>query len=269
VTLREGRFFSDRDTSLSEPVAIVNETFARMLLPRSTSRVTGQRVSIVRPGDTADVRTIVGTIGNIRDSHVDREPEPEIYLPLAQFNGVAWSNTLAVAVRTNGVKPESIMTAVRQTILEADPAQPISQVFTTQDLLERRLVRPQFNLQMMMTVALLGVACVSLGLFGVLAYIARLRSTEFAVRLAIGARPAQVAKVVLVEALELSTFGLLAGVLAMTLLVPLLQSELYGVARLDTVMVAAVALVVAAVTLASVIVPARYAARVDATACLR
>jgi putative ABC transport system permease protein len=296
VTLREGRFFSDRDTATSEPVAIVNESFARSLLMRS--QALGQRVRIVRPADTAgagaggsgsssdsgsrshaDERIIVGTIGNIRDSHVERDPEPEIYLPLAQASGESWSNTLAMAIETRGgsggsggsggIDATGVIAAARQKLLAIDPTQPMSQIFTTSELLERRLVRPRFNMQMMIAVALLAVACVSLGIFGLFAYIARLRTTEFAVRLAVGARPAQVARAVLMEALWLSAFGLVAGVVAMILLVPLFQSELYGVARLDPAMIAGATAVMAAVTLASLLVPARYAARLDATACLR
>jgi putative ABC transport system permease protein len=291
VTLRQGRFFSDRDSRTGEPVAIVNEAFARSMLTRS--QAIGQRVLIVRPGDAAeaaatrgtvagepagahavaavspDVRTIIGTIGNIRDSHVEREPEPEIYLPLDQFAGEGWSNTLAMAIRTHSAAPGDVMAAVRHAVAAVDPDQPISQIATTTDLLERRLARARFSVQLVTAVALLAVACVSLGIFGIFAYIARLRRAEFAVRLAVGARPSQIARAVLVEGLWLAGFGLAAGVIAIVLLVPWFASELYGVAHLDAALVAGVAAIITVVTLASLLVPARDAARLDATACLR
>ncbi len=280
VTLREGRFVSDRDIATSEPIAIVNESFVRTLL--KTPQAVGQRVRIIAPGPKAgtgadreaetDERTIVGVIANISDSRPERPPEPEVYVPLAQAHvkDEGWSNTIAMAVATaDGIAPNIIIAAARQQVAAIDPAQPISQVFTTADLLERRLVRPTFNVQMMTAVAILATACVSLGIFGVFAYVARLRTTEFAVRLAMGARPAEVAGVVLKEAAWLSAFGLIAGVVATTALVPVFRAQLYGVATLDAGMIAGAAVVIAAVTMASLVVPLRFAARVDATAALR
>ncbi len=294
ITLREGRLVSDRDIATSEPIAIVNEVFVRTLL--KTPQAVGQRVRIIAPGANAgasagvsarvsaraaasaergaeaDERTIVGVIANISDSHPERPPEPEVYVPLAQarVTDEGWSNTLAMAVATSdGIAPTTIIAAARQQVAAIDPAQPISQVFTTAELLERRLVRPTFNVQMMTAVAILATACVSLGIFGVFAYVARLRTTEFAVRLAMGARPAQVAGVVLREAAWLSAFGLIAGVVATIVLVPVFRAQLYGVATLDVGMIAGAAVVIAAVTMASLVVPLRFTARVDATAALR
>jgi putative ABC transport system permease protein len=279
VTLRDGRFFSERDTAAAEAVAIVNASFVRSILARS--QAVSEHVLIVRPSDaigiatapaSPDVRTIVGTIGNIRDSHVEREPEPEIYVPLAQFNGEGWSNTLTVAVETTATMigtPTDVVAALRERVLSVDPDQPISQIATTSDLLERRLARSRFSVRIVTAVAALAIACVSLGIFGVFAYVARLRATEFAVRLAVGARPAQIAWSVLAEALWLAAFGLAAGLGVMLLFVPLLRSELYGVTSLDASTIAMTTAVIILVTLASILVPARYAARLDATACLR
>jgi putative ABC transport system permease protein len=271
VTLRDGRWFSEQDTASSEAVAIVNESFARVLL--TPSKAIGARVRVVRPGDAPsdqrDERTIVGTIANISDNRRDRTPEPEIYLPFAQFRGEAWSNILALAIRTSLPDPESLMPTVRQQLQTVDPDQAISQVATPADLLERRIAQTEFNVEAMVVVAVLGVASVSLGIFGVFAYVARLRVMEFAVRVALGARPSQIARDVLVEALWLAGYGLGVGVVAIVLIVPLLQSELLGLAQLDATMVAGAAVLIVLVTFASIVVPARSAARVDATACLR
>lgn len=270
ATLRQGRFFSDRDTASSEPVAIVNESFARSLLQRPSDPI-GQRVSIVRAGDApfARVRTIVGTIANISDSHPERGPEPEIFLPFAQYAGEGWTNTIALAIRTNVATPISVIGAVRQQVHSVDPDQPISQIMTSTELLERRIARTAFNHQAMVVVAIVGIASVSLGIFGVFAYVARLRVLEFAVRVALGARPSQIARAVLVEALWLSALGLAVGLAAVMVIAPLLQSELLGLAHLDARMVAGTAALIAIVTFASIVVPARSAAHVDATACLR
>ena len=259
VPLVEGRVFDDRDDADSAPVVIVNETLARQFWPGQSP--IGRRLTA--DGDTLDV---VGVVRNGKYKNVWETPRGMIFRPLAQ----ARSPLATMAVRTSR-SPSAMAPAVREAIRQIDPDVAVYDVRTMAMHLDNGSAFFPFRLGAFMTSLFggMGVLLASIGLYGMIAYHVSQRTQEIGVRMALGARAADIIRDVLVRGGRFALIGIAIGVLLAGALAQLLRTLLVGVSPFDPLTYAAVAFLLLTVSLLASFVPARRATTVDPLVALR
>ena len=266
IPLLRGRVFDSRDQRDSQPVAIITESLAKKYFAGEDP--IGRRIWIGAAEGPARVRyqtrEIVGIVGDIRTSDVAESPHPSFYVPQSQL---IWSPPTLV-VRTAG-DPDAVTSAVRKTLLSLDPESPLHDVRTMNDYLALDLGRARFQAVLFSAFASLALLLTSIGLYGVVSYVVVQRTHEFGVRIALGASPRQIVRMVLGRGIGLTLAGIVCGVAGALALGPLLASVLYGVSSHDPLTFVCVSFMLAAVALLASYVPARRAARVDPMVALR
>jgi predicted permease len=258
LTVRDGRFLDETDVR-GMPLSIaVNETMARRYWPGG--RAVGREVLL---GETP--ARVVGVVGDVKYRTLREEAGPSFYVPLAQASR---PRSGVLHVRTTG-DPAAILPAARRALADVDPVVPVADVRT----LERQILLNANRERVSMTIGLtLGGAAIVLsavGVFGAMANMVGGRRRELGVRLALGAVPGQVGRLVLREGLRLSLWGGAAGVALALWVGHLVESLLFGVTGFDPPSLAAAVVVLASVALLAAWAPARRAARVDPVEALR
>jgi putative ABC transport system permease protein len=257
--LVRGRAFEDKDEPRAQPVAVVNQAFARHYW--GDSDPIGQRVSF---GDEEEPWvTIVGVVGDVRQYGLDREPGLELYRPFAQSPG--WG---AVLVRTR-VEPTAIASLLGRAVHELDPEQPIDRVRTLAEVRRDSVASPRLTALLLGIFALVALVITAAGIGGVLALSVSQRTVEIGVRMAMGAERGAVMRMVLGQGLGLVLAGLALGLAGAVLLSRLVERLLFGVPATDPVTYVAVAVLLLAVAAAACLLPARRAASVDPLVALR
>lgn len=262
-----GRGFAETDTTGAEPVALVNETFAREYFPRGA---VGQRLSATSDLDDRDVapsvRTIVGVVGNLRQGGRDRIERPELYVPYAQESGPAYLHYLLLL---DGPANAQLPSLIKAAIREVRPGQTVERIESLDDLVNRAFARPRFGAWVFAIFAGLAGVLAALGLAAVVAWWVRERRRELAVRLALGARPADAVALVMKEAAGLTSAGACIGAGLAFAGTRLIAEWLYGVTATDVGTFAAAIGGLLAVALFAAWIPARRAATVDPAITLR
>lgn len=260
----EGRDFSDRDDPNSEPVMIVNHAFAEKFF--SGEQVLGKKL---KPGATTPSgtpwREIVGVVGNIRLGATDAEMRPAMYLPASQLP--RWC-CVSTVVRSS-VDQQSLAASVRQILTNLDKNIPLTDVRTMDELQSRQLAQPRFAMTLLSTFAGLALILTVVGLYGVMMYSVSRRTREIGVRMALGAEPSSVLKMVLRDAAVLLIVGIAIGAASALASASVLKSMLYGTGPRDPLVMALVCAAVAVTGLLAAYIPARRAARVDPMVALR
>jgi putative ABC transport system permease protein len=265
IALRQGRGILEADTENTTRVVVINEVFARGYLKGRNPL--GEHVYVNRlPCE------VVGVVADVK-SFLDKPAGPTVFIPAAQapygaskiFEGWFPRN---IAVRTN-VDPVSLSRAVKEAVASADPVVPTGAIRSMDQMLTRSLGLRQFMMLLLAIFAGLALVLASVGIYGVIAYAVSQRTQEIGLRMALGARPGDVLKIVLAEGLKLVATGMVFGIAAAFMLTRLLQGMLYGVTAKDPVIFLLVTLVLALVALVSCYVPARRATRVDPIIALR
>jgi putative ABC transport system permease protein len=256
-----GRGFHGMDSAGSAPVVIVNETLARQAWTGADA--VGRRVRFSR--DTADPwRTVVGVVSDMRHRGPGAPVRPEIYQPLAQRS----FSSMAFVVRTS-VPPQSVVPLIRAELSAIAPAVPIARVATMDEHVARALSRPRFLSVLTSSFGALAAALAMVGIYGVMACAVAERTREIAIRIALGARGADVVRMVVLKAAALAGVGLIAGLLLAWASSRLLAGLLFGVTPGDALTYVASASGLLAVALLAAVVPARRAARIDGSRVLR
>jgi putative ABC transport system permease protein len=270
IAVKEGRAFADSDNETAMPVAVINETMARLYWPGES--VLGRRFKVAPPGGRDDGSrpwlTIVGVVADVRQMGADAPVKSEMYIPQRQAALYPFHAPRDLVVRAS-VEPLGLVPAVREAIREADPAQPVSNVRTMDEVLGRETAQRQLGATLVLSFAALALLLAALGIYGVLAYFVTQHVPEIGVRLALGARPADILGLVLKRGMTLALVGLAVGLAASYALTRLMTGLLFGVSATDPLTYAGVALVIAAVALAACLVPARRAMKVDPMQALR
>ena len=259
IPLVTGRLFTPSDGPSSPPVAIVNQTLARRYWGRESA--VGKRIS----ADTGKTWiTIVGVVGDVRHYGLESEPSDEVYLPFAQFP-IRESTFL---VRTTA-DPGTMARRVAEEVLAIDPAQPVANVQTLEEVRGEALASPRLTTSLLLVFALLALVITAAGLGGVVAFSVSQRTQEIGVRMALGASRAEVLGMVLREGLRLVGLGLGLGALAALLLSRLMAGLLFHVDTTDPLTFGGMGLVLVLIAAAACLVPARRAATVDPLIALR
>ena len=264
IPLRAGRTFDDRDTAASPEVVLINEEAARRYWPDRNP--IGQQIHLgARLTDTrSGQKTIVGVVGDVKYGGLDVTAPPEVYLPHTQ-HPVA---EITIAVRTAG-DPITLVPTARAALKSMDRELPISAVRLLADVVSRSIAERRFVMLLLACFAAVAVALAVIGVYGVLAYLVSQRTQEIGVRLAIGATPRDVVRLIVREGVALAGVGLLVGCLGALAAARVLSTMLFGIGAGDPLTFAAVVVVLTAAALCASYLPARRAARVDPMQALR
>lgn len=260
IPLRLGRLLNERDMPDSEPVVLVNETAARRIWPGGD--VLGQRVRL--GGNDAPFRTIVGVVGDVRHNDLSAAAPMQIYLPQTQMTDAY----LTVLVRAS-VDPETIVPAIRRALSTVAPSVPAYDVALLRELVGRSVAERRFLMRLLAALAGLALLLAGMGVYGILAWWVAQRLPEIAVRIALGACPSQIVRLVLFRGTAIVAAGAAAGLASALALTTYLESQLYGVSARDPLTFTAILIVVIGAALLANLLPARRAARVDPLLLLR
>ncbi|HKD51709.1 MAG TPA: ABC transporter permease [Candidatus Acidoferrum sp.] len=259
--LLDGRFLQDSDREGGQLVIVVNEFFANRHW-RGQNAV-GKRIRLNDKDDPW--RTVAGVVQDMRDRGLLLGMKPAIYIPVDQVKPDTYSN---LVVRT-AMEPTSAVKAVESAVWAVDSQQPVTLVRTMDELIEADVAdrtRPMILLGVFAGLALL-LACI--GVYGVLAYAMAQRTREIGVRMALGAKPLDITRMVLGRGMALSAIGLLAGAALAAALGGLLRSLLFGVTLMAPGIYGATAATLVLVAMAACVIPAHRASRVDPVVALR
>ena len=272
VPLRAGREFTAQDTRDRTLVTIVNETLARTAWARENP--IGKRFACCESGPKGRMdpvwHEVVGVVGDVRAWGLDRQVQPEFYLPIAQMPPDAWDwigRTMDLMVRTrDGRFPAG---ELRTTVASIAPGVPVYRLSTVGQKISGTLEESHFDTFLLAVFAAIALLLSSVGIYGVLSYVVAQRTRQIGIRMALGATPELVMRDVLWYGLRLTIVGLALGLAGAVAGTRVLSSLLYGVKPLDPLTFIAVPLLLAAVAVAASYIPARRATQVDPMVALR
>jgi putative ABC transport system permease protein len=263
IPLLSGRNFDQHDHPTSPRVALINQSTARRYWPNNEDPV-GKRILFANIRDGKTWTQIIGVIGDVHQHGLDSAPTDFIYLPFAQYP----QNGPALMARTQG-DPMAVARAVVQRLYEVDPNQPAGRIQSLEQYRADSIAAPRLTANLLGLFALLALAIAAAGIGGVMALAVSQRTHEIGVRMAIGARPAEIVRMILSQGMGLALAGVIIGVAAAFALTSAVKSFLFGVTPNDPATFLGVAAVLTAAALAACYLPARRAAQVDPLRALR
>jgi putative ABC transport system permease protein len=269
ASLVRGRYFTEDDDTGKEPVAIVDESTARTYWPDRDP--IGRRLSMrsFRGGGAGNPPwcTVVGVVKDIKSDGLDQSGAPHIYRPIYQFPGPR-SLSLSVTVRTS-LSATSLEPLIRREIQTIDPDLPVFNVRTMNEVIDGSLASRRFSAELVGVFAVVALLLASVGIYGLLAYMVGQRTHEIGVRMALGAMPSTIGKMIVSRGAGLAGIGVVVGLILSGIMAPLISSLLYGVRPIDPEVFIAVPSILMVVVLLASYIPARRAARVSPIVALR
>jgi putative ABC transport system permease protein len=267
TTLLRGRTFTRADDARAPFVVVVNEAFGRRYFPNG-SPVGGR----VRLGGTEEWREIVGVIRDVRHWGLSAPVNPEMYMPFDQFPLGQIVFALAGSPREASQDPgraASLAPALRAAVRSIDADLVVSRVRTMENVQAQSVERQRVTMLLLATFAGVALLLAAAGIYGVMAHLVSLRTSEIGVRMTLGARPRDVLRQIMQEAVVQTVIGLGIGLVGAVLLMRAFRTMLYEVSPSDPLTLAAVALILLASAIVACYVPARRAMRVDPVTALR
>ena len=265
IPLRAGRLLQPQDVEAALPVVVISDSLARRFWPGQDPL--GKRL---RWGNTLPWLTVVGVVGDVKDGRLEEEANPHTYTPLlqegpAEIEGFLRSINIVLRSRS---EPAPLLAAVRREIAAIDPGLAVANLrLLEQDM--RAAVAPQrFQLTVVAAFAVLGLLLAAVGVYGILAHFVGQQTREIGVRMALGARAADVLGGVVGEGLRLALLGAAVGVLLSLAVARTLRGMLYGIGAYDLVAFLAAPVLLGLVALLACLVPAWRAARLDPVVAL-
>jgi putative ABC transport system permease protein len=255
IPLRAGRLFDDRDAKGPAAVVISEATAARFFAGEDP---VGRRISL---GDTT--AEIVGVVGNIRRASLTDEPRADLYFPFERV----MSPSTTLFLRVNGDPLESLA-AVRAVVRELEPHAVLYETRTMLQIAEESAAAVRLAMRLLVCFATMALLLAAVGVYATMSYRVRLRTRELGTRLALGARPGDITRLVLKQAAGIMAAGLGMGIAAALVFARMLSSLLFGVTPWDPPALAAAATLLGAATLLASYLPARRAAHVDPASVL-
>ena len=264
IPVVQGRAFEPRDRTGAEEVVIVNQTLAARIWPGQSPL--GKRFTFGDPEDSEDPgwRTVVGVVGDVRHDTLDQEKASEAYWPQAQGP----STDTALVLRTSG-DPVQLAGPLRAAVRELDRDLPLERIEPMEQVVSEALAQSRFKTLLLGLFAALALGLAAVGVYGVVSYSVAQRTHEMGIRLALGARPGQVQRMVLLQGMRVVLISSAIGIAAALFATRFLREQVYGVSATDPATFAIVPLVLLAVALLANWVPALRATRVDPLEALR
>ena len=275
IPILRGRRFTERDDASGERVVIINQAMARKFWPKGdplTDQIWIAKGSGVGGMATETPRRIIGIAGDVHGSGLDRDPQPVMHLPNAQvpdaFNAlnvrlipIAW------VVRTRG-KPYAMSSAIQEQLRQVSGL-PVSDIRSMEEVISRSTSRQRFNMWLMTIFGGTALLLAAIGIYGLMAHSVQQRTQEIGIRLALGAESGDVLNMVVFQGMRLSLVGVLVGIGAAFGLSRLIASFLFGVKANDPLVFVVIPVLLSAVALFAVWLPARRATEIDPVDALR
>jgi putative ABC transport system permease protein len=263
VPVLQGRDLLATDTADSPRVVLINAAMAKRYFPGEDPL--GKQVDFDNPGFPP--MTIVGVVGDVKQDSLREAPMSRMYAPFTQRTWTPLQSAQA-AVRTNG-DPASAAAYAREALRGVDPDLPLARVLTLNAIVEESMSQPRFAMLLLASFGVVALVLASIGLYGVISYTVAQRTQEIGIRMAIGAQPVDVFRMVLTQGARLAGAGIATGIAGALVATRLMESFLYGVKPSDPLTFTSVAVLLAAIALAACYIPARRATRVDPLIALR
>ena len=272
IPLKAGRDFTSQDTRDVGLITIVNETLARTLWPKENP--IGKRFACCesgpKGGEDPAWHEVVGVVADVRSWGLDRQVQPEFYVPIAQMPPSSWDwigRTMDLTVRTQSVAISA--EALQVTVDSVASDVPIYQLSTMQQKIAGTLERSHFDTFLLTLFAATALLLSSVGIYGVMSYVVAQRTRDIGLRMALGATREQILRDMLTQGMRLTVAGLVLGLAGALMGTKLLTSLLYGIQSSDAVTFAVASTTLCVVALLASYVPARRATRVDPMMALR
>jgi predicted permease len=261
VPLIRGRYFTDADTSSSEPVTIVSESLAKKYFPNSDP--VGQKLGASGPGNSDPFMTIVGVVGDLKYWGLDSEFKPAYYLPMTQ-NPTGQAFVIVKATRAANLGP-----VVTQRLRELDNEIVVRRVLTLQEVIDESVSQPRIRTTLLVGFGALALLIASVGLYGVIAYSVTERTQEIGIRMALGADRMNVLQMFLRHGVTLCLVGITTGLALAMLSTRALEPFMYATKNTDPLTLAGSCIVLLAISVVATLLPAFRATRVEPMIALR
>jgi putative ABC transport system permease protein len=274
IPVKRGRTFTERDEGAAPPVAIINESMATQFWkdgdPLNDRIVIGK--GIMREFAAEQPRQIIGVVADSRDNALNRDPGPKMFVPQAQVPDAANAlnvrlTPIAWVMRTRA-EPHAMIAQVQEQLRQVTGL-PVSDVRTMDEIVTLSTSRERFNMLLMTVFGSAALLLAALGIYGLMAYSVAQRTQEIGIRLALGADRTAVRRLVVVQGMRLAVVGVVIGLASAVGLTRFITSFLYGVKPLDPLVLVGIPLLLTAVALLAVWIPASRASRVDPLIALR
>jgi predicted permease len=264
IPLKQGRFFTNQDDERSQPVVVIDEVFARKHF--GATDPIGKRIH----QDGQDPQQIVGVVGHVKQWSLDADDtqslQAQLYEPFRQAPAGWAGNGVVVRTETVGSAP---FDSIRRVVQSQNKQNVISTPQTMNEVIAASLAQRRFAMILLDAFAVVAMLLASLGLYGVVSYLVGQRTHELGIRLALGAQPRDVLRLVLSHGMKMALIGVALGLVAALGLTRLLAEMLYGVSTTDPATFTVIALLLTVVALLACLVPARRATKVDPLVALR
>jgi predicted permease len=263
LPLLDGRDFARTDDASAPKVCIVSAALAKKLWPGE--RAVGKRLDVM-----GDRITVVGVSGDMHDAALNVPPSPTLYMPFQQTPPGMWiatSRSLVLVTRTVP-PPETLLNALRKAVMSVDASLPLTDEGSMSGILANSVARARFNTMLLATLAAIALVLASIGVYGVVAYFVSQRTREIGVRMALGAAPGDIWRLVLSRGLRPIVWGAAAGAALSLATARLLREQLFGVAPDDPTTLLLVGALLLAVAVLATLTPARRAMRVMPSSAL-
>ncbi|MBD0372277.1 MAG: ABC transporter permease [Pyrinomonadaceae bacterium] len=257
--IRQGRAFTEQDKKGSTPVVIINEQLARRYFPAGDAL--GKRLIISEEGGPLE---IVGIAADVKDEDLDEEAEMTAYRPFMQEPW--WS--MALVVRTNS-EPTQFAQAIRNEVRSLDAEQPVYNIKTMEQIVDESISAKRLAMVMLGFFAFGALLLAAIGIYAVMSYAVTSRSHEIGIRMALGAQPGDILKLIIGQGLVLTMIGVGFGLLGAFAMTRAMTEILYGVEATDPLTFGGISLLLSAVAFIACYLPARRATRVDPMVALR
>jgi putative ABC transport system permease protein len=274
IPLIRGRMFTIHDDGGAPGVVLISENMAKKFWPKGDA--VGARITIgkgVGPEFAEPPREVIGIVGDARNGSLDSDPPPIMYIPVAEVpDGVTALNSritpLNIVIRTK-VEPFSLSPEIEKALRDASGGLPAGHVRSMDQVVSESTARSDFNTTLLTIFAAVALLLAAIGIYGLMAYSVQQRTQEIGIRMALGASPERVRRMVVLQGMRLVLGGVVIGVAAALALSRFIVSLLFGVRGHDPVVFVTVVVVLSAVALTATYVPALRASRVDPMESLR
>jgi predicted permease len=266
IPLKRGRFFTAQDEAQTQPVAVIDEVLARQYFPNTDP--IGRRINV---GSSRGPLEIVGVVGHVKQWGLDGDEreslQAQLYEPLRQSS--SGPSEVTVMVRAEGLRPALLLECIRNVVQSQHSQNVIYGVRTMNEVIADSLSRRRFMMTLLNAFAAAALLLASVGLYGVISYLVGQRTHELGIRLALGARRADILRLILRHGMGLTLVGMAIGLASAFGLTRVLQSHLYQVGPTDAATFASVSSLLVLVALLACLIPARRATKVHPMEALR